>query len=41
MFTGRNTWNRRNRCTDGRTPMNISQKWAKIATSVMECGDMC
>jgi hypothetical protein len=29
------------RRTDDRTPTNISQKWAKIAISMMECGDRC
>jgi hypothetical protein len=27
--------------TDGRTPTNISQKWTKMATSVMELGERC
>jgi hypothetical protein len=33
------TWKNLNRCTDGRTPTNISQKWTKIATSVKECDE--
>jgi hypothetical protein len=30
-----------NNRTDGRTPTNISQRWMKIATSVMELGERC
>jgi hypothetical protein len=28
-------------CIEGRTPMNISQKWMKIATNVMDLGERC
>jgi hypothetical protein len=31
----------RNRSTDGRTPTNISQRWTKITTYVMELGERC
>jgi hypothetical protein len=41
LFTQRNTWKRRNSRTDIYTPTNISQKWAKITISVMECSDKC
>jgi hypothetical protein len=33
------TKKRRNNRTDGRTPTNMSQKWMKIATRVMELGE--
>jgi hypothetical protein len=35
----RDTWKSYNRRTDGHTPMYISQRWMKIATNVMKCGD--
>jgi hypothetical protein len=35
------TKKRRNRRTDGRTPMNISQRWMKITTYVMELWERC
>jgi hypothetical protein len=35
------TKKRRNKCIDDCTPTNISQRWTKIATSVMECSDRC
>jgi hypothetical protein len=34
-------WNIQNKVTDGRTQMNILQKWMKIATRMRECGDRC
>jgi hypothetical protein len=36
-----NTMKRRNSCTDGRTPTNISQRWTKMATSALELGERC
>jgi hypothetical protein len=35
------TKKRQNNRTDCCTPMNISQKWTKMATSMMELGERC
>jgi hypothetical protein len=32
---------RQNSYTNGCTPLNISQRWIKMATSIMELGERC
>jgi hypothetical protein len=37
-FISKKHWNNH---TDGYTPMNVSRKWTKMATSLMELGERC
>jgi hypothetical protein len=39
LLEAHSTWKQQNRHTDGHMHKYISQRWMKIATSVMECDD--